>query len=291
MTDVLSLRRQSKLHDEWLLERLDTVLPTIMEREGIDCWVLIAREYNEDPVVKTMLPATWITARRRTILVFTDFGRERVAIARYDVGTAFPGIWAPDEEPDQWTCLANYLAEKAPDSIAINRSERFALADGLSATEHDALVAALPGNLRTRIVRSDSLPIGWLETRCAAERNAYPDVCARAHDILRPALSGAVITPDETTTADVEWWLRQEVDRRGYRTWFQPTASVQRRTAAGRNDFASHPADDVIRRGDLVHIDFGIEYLGLHTDQQQHAYVLRRNETEAPHGLQRGLQG
>ncbi len=86
--DVLPLRRQSEMRDEWLIERLETVLPTVMERAGIDCWVLVAREYNEDPVVKTMLPSTWITARRRTILVFTEYGTQRIAISRYGVGSA-----------------------------------------------------------------------------------------------------------------------------------------------------------------------------------------------------------
>ena len=141
---VLSLREQSEVRDEWLIGRLETVLPMIMEETGIDCWVLIAREYNEDPVVKTMLPATWITARRRTILVFTAFGRERAAISRYGVGTAFPSVWSPDEEPDQWARLAAYLDEKAPQLIAVNRSTKVALADGLSAAENTTLIDALP---------------------------------------------------------------------------------------------------------------------------------------------------
>ena len=42
-----------------------------MEEQDIDLWVMITREYNEDPVVKTLLPPTWLNARRRTILVFS----------------------------------------------------------------------------------------------------------------------------------------------------------------------------------------------------------------------------
>ncbi len=283
---VLSLREQSRLHDEWLIERLATVVPTVMERSGVDCWVLIAREYNEDPVVTTMLPATWITARRRTILVFTAFGRERAAIARYGVGTAFPAAWSPDEEPDQWARLAAYLEEQNPQRIAVNRSQTFALADGMTSTESDAFNDALPDHLRDRVVSTDSLAIGWLETRSAPEREAYPDVCERAHGILRRALSGEVVTPGATSTADVEWWLRQEVVLSGYRTWFHPTVSIQRATIEAT---AENGVDGIIRYGDLVHIDFGIEYLDLHTDQQQHAYVLHPGQTSAPDGLCRGL--
>ena len=99
-----------------------------------------------------------------------------------------------------------------------------------------------------------------------------------------------MIGPGITSTADVEWWLRQSVHTCGYRTWFHPTVSVQRADAAGRTDFSDHPGEVIIQPGDLIHIDFGIEYLGLHTDQQQHAYVLRDGETEPPYGLQQGLR-
>lgn len=289
-SNALSLREQSWPRDEWLVERLSTVVPMLMNRTGIDCWVLVAREYNEDPIVKTMLPATWLTARRRTILVFTAFGAERVAISRYGVGTAFPAGWSPENQPDQWARLAQYLTEKNPQRIAINRSATFSLADGLSATDHDELMAALPLHLQSRLEPAEDLAIGWLETRIPSEMDVYPDVCARAHGILRTALSPEVIKPGSTTTHDVEWWLRQEVQLSGYGTWFHPSVSCQRRLA-DETEPGIQPAgtDEIIRPGDLVHIDFGIVYLGLHTDQQQHAYVLRAGETEAPDGLRRGI--
>jgi hypothetical protein len=37
--------------------------------------------------------------------------------------------------------------------------------------------------------------------------------------------------------------------------------------------------------GDLIHVDFGITYLRLNTDTQQHAYMLKPDETEAPKGI------
>ena len=261
-----------------------------MERAGIDCWVLVAREYNEDPVVTTMLPSTWINARRRTILVFTDFGRTRAAIARYGVGDAFPAAWDPENEPDQWARLAAYLEERSPQRIGLSRSVAFALADGLSATEDAALTAALSPELALRLVSAEPLAIGWLETRTEAERELHAAACAVAHTILRAALSPAVITPKSTTTADVEWWLRQRVADLNLDTWFHPTASVQRdRPYDDRESFAIAPADTAIEPGDLVHIDFGIAYLGLHTDQQQHAYVLRPGETAASPGITAGI--
>ncbi|MFM2395323.1 MAG: hypothetical protein RLZZ546_3306, partial [Bacteroidota bacterium] len=69
----------------------------MMKDSGIDMWVLISREYNEDPILKTMLPSSWLSARRRTMLVFylnsenNEF--EKIAIARYNVGKLMKGNW------------------------------------------------------------------------------------------------------------------------------------------------------------------------------------------------------
>lgn len=287
--EVLTLRQRAALKDDWLAERLDSVAPQIMHEAGIDCWVLIAREYNEDPVVKTMLPATWDGARRRTILVFTDYGRTRLALSRYAVGSSFPAGWNPAEEPDQWRRLAAYLEDQSPQRIAINRSPTFALADGMTSTETALFLAALSPSIRERVDSSDRLAIGWLETRTPAEIAAFPDVCARAHAILRRALSDEVIAANETTTGDVEWWLREESRTFGYETWFHPTVSVQRAAAAKTAGFPAPPGGEIIRHGDLIHIDFGIEYLTLHTDQQQHGYVLRPGEAGAPEGLEQAV--
>jgi Xaa-Pro aminopeptidase len=286
---VLTLRQRAERKDNWLAERLDGVVPRIMREADVDCWVLIAREYNEDPVVKTMLPATWEGARRRTILVFTDYGRTRVAISRYAVGSFFPAGWNPDEEPDQWRRLAEYLEDQAPQRIAINRSPTFALADGMTSTETALFLAALSSSIRSRVESSDALAVGWLETRAPSEIAAFPDVCARAHTILRRGLSKEVIKANETTTSDVEWWLREESRTLGYGTWFHPSVSVQRAIGGKTAGDPVTSGDEIVRHGDLIHIDFGIEYLTLHTDQQQHAYVLHPDETTAPAGLQQAV--
>ncbi|MFQ5632541.1 MAG: hypothetical protein ACE5I1_27555 [bacterium] len=93
MPAILSMRERAQVRDQWLGMRLSTVVPEVMRHEKIDMWIILTREYNEDPVIKTMLPATWLAARRRTILVFFDRGGktdvERLAVARYDIGEFF----------------------------------------------------------------------------------------------------------------------------------------------------------------------------------------------------------
>lgn len=289
---ILPMRQRAEVMDRWLEKRLETVVPTLMRREGIDMWILIAREYNEDPVVKTMLPATWLSARRRTILVFHDTGAEvaRLAVARYDIGKSFASVWNKEEQPDQWARLREIIEARDPKKIAINVSKDFALADGITHHEHEAFRQALPDTYRERLVPGENLAIGWLETRIADEMAVYPQIVAIAHHLIAEAFSNKAIQPGITTTADVQWYLRERVRELKLVVWFHPSVSIQRRDQPEHaGNFSSKPAADVIQRGDLLHVDFGITYLGLNTDTQQHAYVLRTGETDAPQELKDAL--
>ncbi|MEL6141142.1 MAG: Xaa-Pro aminopeptidase, partial [Bacteroidota bacterium] len=124
MPGILSLREQGELEDRWLKERFTSIVPELMRRESIDMWVLISREYNEDPVLETMLPSNWMGARRTTMLIVYDTGTdiETLACARYDVGEVFKKAWDKDSQPDQWARLLEIIAERDPQKIAINRS-------------------------------------------------------------------------------------------------------------------------------------------------------------------------
>lgn len=294
MPTILPLRQRAEVVDRWLEERLDTVVPLVMRRHGVDMWIVAAREYNEDPVIETMLPATWMAARRRTVLVFHDRGPdegvERLAVARYDIGT-FPRAWEPEEQPDQWRRVADIVRERDPERIAIDRSTTFALADGLTSTEYEGLREALPVRYRERLVSEPGLAIGWLETRIPAEMEVYPQIVRIAHRIIAEGLSERAVQPGVTTTEDLSWWYRERVEALGLDVWFHPSVSVQRADGEERSgDFSGREGERVIRPGDLVHVDFGITYLRLNTDTQQHAYVLKAGETTAPEGLRRGLE-
>ena len=281
----MDIRAAATARDHLLERRLEALVPQLMRRHGFEAWVIVAREYNEDPVAATMLPATWLgTARRRTILAFKDHGATRAAIARYPVGT-FPSAWDPETQPDQWAALAEWLSDVSG-PVGVNTSSTSALADGLTSTEHLALVRALDEH---RLQPADRLAIGWLETRLTEEASAMAEACAIAHGLLRRALSNEVITAGESTTQDVAWWLAQMARDTRHGIWFHPGVTVQR-----EGDGSASPADGlsdrVIERGDLVHIDFGIVRNGYHTDQQQHGYVLAAGEAEPPLSFTTGLR-
>ena len=283
---ILSLKERALLIDEIQKDRFDNLLPKLMEDTGIDLWVLITREYNEDPVVKTLLPPTWLNARRQTILVFSknkdSEGITSAAITRYPFGKLIPSIWNKEKQPNQWQALADYIVSKNPKNIGINTSKSFALADGLVKTDYDALMQVLPEAYKSKVVSAEQLAIGWIETRTAKEMVLYEDLVAITHQIIAEAFSSKVITAGKTTTDDVVWWLREKVLSLGLDTWFHPTVDVQRANESDLYAFDSKSKFDIIQPGDLVHCDFGISYLSLNTDCQELAYVLKPGEKQAP---------
>ncbi len=281
-SQALTLRDQATLINTLLAERLNTLLPALMEKNHIDCWVVISREYNEDPVIRTLLPAEWLNARRRTIFVFYKGanGFEKLAVARYNAGNEIKAAWDMQRFPEQWDALVDLLKTRNPASIALNMSTDFGHADGLDHTEFTELMRRLPEGLRGRVVSAQPLAVGWLETRTPHEMEIYPQLIQYTHDIIRRGFSSEAIKPGVTSTEDLEWWLRQQIREGGFDTWFHPSVDIQRPDSL---------RDKIIRPGDLLHVDFGITYLRLNTDVQEHAYVPKEGETEVPEGLMKAF--
>ena len=296
LPNVLPMRERAQLINQILDDRLQNLLPSLMRREGIDMWVLISREYNEDPILKTMLPANWLSARRRTILVLFDPGEgkpiERLAVARYAVDSLFRKSWDKEKQPNQWDSLVKLIKQKQPKKEAVNKSEHFALADGITATEYEEFSQALEKQSSSGLVSSEKLAIAWLETRSEMEMQLYPNLIKLGHQVIAQAFSNHVVKPGVTTTDDVVWWLRERVLDLRLQTWFHPTVSLQRSNVDKFDHlaaFSKRPEAQIIMPGDLLHMDFGLSYLRLHSDQQQHAYVLKPNETDAPAYLKNAL--
>lgn len=285
---ILSPRERAATENRILAERLDTLIPQIMREEGIDLWLLVAREYFEEPVVATMLDAENMHARRRTILIFHDPGAGkpvgRLTVSRYGLGGLFAPAWNPDEQPDQWAAVAEIIAARDPKKIAINSSDLTQFADGMTLSQYDRFMSALPAALHERVVSGEGLAIRWLETRTPAEMELYLTIVRIAHAVIGEAFSRKVITPGVTTAEEVQWWYRNRLMALGLTPWFHPSVAIQREGAEGMIEGA-----EVIRPGDLLWTDFGITYLRLNTDTQHLAYVLKPGETAAPAGLSAGL--
>ena len=297
-----TLREQAALRQEWLRQRMETVLPALMRKHGVDMWVIPMREYNEDPVFSSIVSPTTLAARRRTIYVFFDRGTagvERLALGGSSQGGVYTAIRSQRAVSNnilganqaelwgdqQWVVLKDVIEQRNPARIALNISRTWAFADGLSAGEYEGMREALGDTWTRRFVRAEGMAVDLIATRLPDEERAYERVQRLAWALIDTAFSSRVIVPGVTRTSDVVWWFRQRVNDLGLTSWFQPSVSVQRRDVTAQ----ALGEDPVIQRGDLLHCDFGLVALGLATDTQHMGYVLLPGETEAPPGLQRTL--
>src|SRR5215813_3036677 len=293
-----SMREQADIQQGWLKLRLERVLPELMRIHKVSMWLVICREYNEDPAFRPLTSPTVFAARRRTILVFNDQGQEK-GIERLALGGGSNGgLYRVYRDPEvenrelwgegQWALLRKMIAERDPKTIAIDISPTHAFSDGLSAGEWEKLQLTLGQEYLKRVVRAELLPLEYIETRLPEMLPTYKQMMEIVHWVIERAFSGEVIKPGKTTNQDVVWWMRQRVNDLGLGTWFQPTVRVQRKGSGIPSNLAED-APVVIERGDVLHCDFGITAMGLATDTQHMAYMLREGENDAPEGVKKAL--
>ena len=298
------------MQQDWLRKRLDTFLPALMRKHGIDLWVVPMREYNEDPVFSALTSPETFAARRRTIYVFFDRCAsaggapeaqcvERLALGGTSQGGVFEarrstraaagnigrGQQAELWGDEQWQLLKTVLEERKPRVVGINRSTVFAFSDGLSSGELQGMTAALGPEWTSKFRNAEGLPLELIAVRLPEEEAFFRRMQELVWSLTQEMFSAKTITPGKTRTSDLVWWWRQRVNDLGLGTWFQPSVDVQRRGATAE----TLGADPVIERGDLLHCDVGITVARLNTDTQHLAYVLREGETEPPAGLRVAL--
>jgi Xaa-Pro aminopeptidase len=305
-----TLREQAAMQQEWLRKRVDTFLPPLMRKHGIDMWVVPMREYNEDPVFTALVAPETFAARRRTIYVFFDKcaadGRppapacvERLALGGTSQGGVFEarrstkkaagdvgrGQQAELWGDEQWQVLEAVITERNPRVIGINRSTIFAFSDGLSSGELKGMSAALGDKWTSRFKDAEGLPLEFVASRLPEEEAFFRRMQELVWSMTEEMFSSRTITPGTTRTSDLVWWWRQRVNDLGLGTWFQPSVDVQRQGVSAEI-LANDP---IIERGDVLHCDVGITVARLNSDTQHLAYVLRPGETDAPEGLRRAL--
>ncbi len=292
--DVADYAARPAIENRIVEKRLDTLLPQLMREAKIDMWLVIAREYNDDPVFLSLVPKPRMTARRTTILMFHDRGEagiERLTISRYPLGKLYEAAWEGGDLDAQWQRVAEIVAERNPRRIGINVSDDWPVADGLSHGLFKKLTAALGEVLTAKLVSSEQLAVRWMETRIPEEVEIWQRGVAIARATIARAFSDAVITPGVTTIDEVAWYIRTQFESQGLAPWFQPDVNVQR-PGNYEDDapfFGEYDPKTIIRRGDVLHTDVGLCYLGLCTDTQEMGYVLKLGETQPPVGLQKAL--
>jgi hypothetical protein len=192
-------------------------------------------------------------AWRLTMFVFFDRGPEgveRLTVNRYGSGDLhrefadyYKPAWMP-EDIDPWQRLAQIIRMRNPKKIALDESDTFAMADGLTATNKALLVRALGPEYSKRLVSAERLVVGWFERRTAEELNFYPQIVALNHQVVSEAFSRKAITPGVTTIDDLAWWVRDRIADLKLGTWFQPMFYIIRpRSAAAKDPRTIQPGD------------------------------------------------
>jgi hypothetical protein len=285
---ILAPRQRAEVENRLLTSRLEQLLPTLMAESGLDMWLVINREYAEDPVFFTLIPQPAFAARRTTMLLFhrqADGSVDKISVNRYPFGAPYESAWSGGNLEQQWQALSAEIVKRNPQKIGINMSEHWPVADGLTAALHQKLQQVLPENFHSRLVPAENLVIRWLEQRTAEELAIYPQVVSLARSVIAEGFSNKVITPGVTTTDDVAWYLRERFAELNLPVWFMPYVNLQRPGVACEKDAAFCGISGVIQRGDVLHTDVGICYLTLCTDTQEMAYVLKNDESTVPAGL------
>ena len=288
---VLSFRDRVEPQNAMTKDRLENLLPALMDETGLDMWLVINREYAEDPVYFSLVPQPTFAARRTTMLVFYrhDGDFEMMTVNRYPLGEPYQVAWEGGNLDEQWAALGALIAEKDPKRIGVNVSTDWPVADGLTHSLHSRLQSVLLEALKDRVVSAEDLVVRWTETRRESEMEAYGHAVGLARSIISEAFSSRVITPGVTKTDDVAWYLHQRFEDMNLAPWFHPSVNVQRSGLSCEKDQPFCSEGGVIRRGDVIHTDVGICYLSLCTDTQEMGYVLELGQAEVPNGLKTAL--
>ena len=290
---VLDHRDRPAHENAIVKDRLQNLLPRLMDEADIDMWLVINREYAEDPIYFTLVPQPTFAARRTTMLIFhrVESGVELLTVGRYPLGEPYEAAWAGANLDEQWIALGELITEKDPRRIGVNVSIDWPIADGLTHSLREKLTSVLTPEIEQRLTSAEALAVRWAETRTAIETEIYGHNVGIARMVIGEAFSSKVITPGVTTTDDVAWYLRQRFEDLNLDVWFMPYVNIQRPGVACEEDtpFCGE-SGGVIRRGDVLHTDVGICYLKLCTDTQEMAYVARLGEQGPPQGLNKAFR-
>jgi Xaa-Pro dipeptidase len=296
MPKLLSQREQMDVREMWLKKRLDTLLLPMMRRQNVSMWIVVNEEFNSDPATAHLVPPIPMVGSR-DFFVFVDNGSdklERIAIVRYEEERLKNHYQMTSVSRDKIAeTLRSTIAKYNPKTIALNYNGSRGQQNGLSQASYKFLAETLGAETEKKFVSSANLLTEFFDTRLSEELEHYRTAVLLTDVLTRRAFSNEVITPGKTTVGDVRWWFLQQVNNLGLTVWFQPDLRVQRQTksTATNQEFLS-VADEslVLERGDVIHIDCGLDYMGLSTDWQKHAYILQKGEKDVPNGLKNALK-
>ncbi|WP_455542289.1 M24 family metallopeptidase [Intestinibacter sp.] len=285
--EIKSIKEQYKIKDICLKERLETIIPDVMGKSQCDAWIIASKEYNEDLVFDLLTPASYLNARRITMIVFIkdneSIKRFSLSLPDEDLNKYYLQYWNFGKE-EQIEALNRLFDEYNPQKIAINISKNHTYADGLSYGLYQMLKEELKPEYVERFIVDEMLPIKTMEIRTATELTLYEELMKHAFSVIEETFSLDTITLGVTTTEDLEYFMMDRVTQRGLEYWFSPTIDKMREGSTIDRETG------IIQKGDLLHCDFGIKYLNLCSDTQRLAYIAKDEEEDIPNWMKEGFK-
>ena len=195
---VLSEKERVGLMNEWLEWRLENTLPGLLIEQDLDMWVIINREWIEDPVFFSLVEQPLMASPGCVALFFHNHGAEK-GIGRFSCSphggiNGYEEVWK-SREKTQFESLAESIRKCDPKRIGINVSSRWGYGDGLTASLRDDLQTALGTEYASRLVSAGDMCVRWLETRSPQELDFYKQACSVAHGIIKEFYTNSVIAP------------------------------------------------------------------------------------------------
>jgi Xaa-Pro dipeptidase len=290
---LLPWSEQIVVRERWLDTRHGLLLD-MMRRHGVGMWIIVNEEFHDDPLTQFVAPPRPY-AGNRDVFVFVDAGTEglkRVALTGYSEAALKRFFELPAEGRPAKEVLSELDTRYRPKTIALGIGGKRGVTRSLTRDGYAFLVESLGAEAEARFVSAAPLIEEYLDTRLPEEWEHYRTLVALTEAVVKQAFSPEVVQPGKTTVGDVRRWLYDRLWDLGVDTWFQPDLRVQRKgqtNTTSRGFLAVATEDVVIQRGDLLHVDFGITYMGLNSDWQKMAYVPLDGEKDVPEGLKRAL--
>lgn len=266
-------------------ERISQLLPNAMKAAGVDCWMVVCRENNNDPIADhvggenaggTAAFMFYIDAEGFHSRVYSPSG-EATALDDLDIHDEVIGA-----RGSSISMAVDFIKESGFKSVAINSSTSNSMADGLSFTQRQT-IERLMGKDSDKLVSSTELIYEWLSIKLPQEVEILRKAAQLTSDWQEEAY--LQIIPGTSTDADIAKYLKQKMAEYGVTDGW--AADQNPNVNSGPDRGHSHATDKVIMPGDVIQIDFGIKlYNQWVSDIQRFAYVLKDGETVAPDDIQ-----
>jgi len=268
-------------------KRINTLLPNALKEANVDCWLVICRENNNDPLADhvggenaggTAAFLFYNDDKGFHSLAFSPSG-ESTALDELDIHDEVVPVERGKSAIEQ---AVTFIKAQNFSRIAINSSQSNSTADGLSYTQRQTLESFL-GSDANKLVSSTEVVYNWLSIKLPEE----VEILTKAAELTAQFQIEAYqqIIPGTSTDADIAKFLKQKMAEYGVKDGWAPDQNPNVNSGPDRGH--SHATDKVIMPGDVIQIDFGIKlYDRWVSDIQRFAYVLKEGETKAPEDIQ-----